>query len=160
MAARIRDYAPQGGRIDPSKVVVCDLSELAWSRDTIRATKKADRKAINGAQGGAVAHTQPRAVALHEKLGTAVRKMLKQQYGIEGGVTVITSSEMPRKAFATTANKSKNKASYYGTWACLPAAFGLQAASVRLPYLPVTGNDSKAVHAGRTTSSSCTDYPK
>jgi hypothetical protein len=76
----------------------------------------------------------------HEKLGTSVRKMLKQQYGIEGGVTVVTSTEMPRKAFALTASKTKNKASYYGTWACVPAAFGLQAASVSQRPIPYPSN--------------------
>ena len=44
-----------------------------------------------------------------------------------------------RVAFELTPDKSKHKASYYGTWACLPAAFGLHAASVVLRALSVEG---------------------
>ena len=35
-----------------------------------------------------------------QKFGTYVRKRLANDYGIVGGVLVVTSSEMPRKAFA------------------------------------------------------------
>jgi tRNA A37 threonylcarbamoyladenosine dehydratase len=70
-----------------------------------------------------------------------VRKRLAKDYGIEGGVTVITSSESPRKAFDITPGKVKNKASFYGTWACLPVQFGLHAASVVLNTLVSSQED-------------------
>ena len=115
-----------GGRLDPAAVIVADLSQMQWERAAIRTAKRAgNRKAA-----GPVAH---------EKLGGHVRKRLSSQYGIEGGVTVVTSEEVPRKAFELTPDKSKHKASYYGTWACLPAAFGLHAASVVLRALSVEG---------------------
>ena len=53
-----------------------------------------------------------------------MRKKLKKEYGIEGGVTVVTSTELPAKAFALTADRSKLKVSFYGTcYLLLAAAF-------------------------------------
>ena len=55
----------------------------------------------------------------------------------------MTSTELPRKAFALTADKSKNKASYYGTSSWIPAVFGLHAASAVLRSLADGGKQSK-----------------
>jgi tRNA A37 threonylcarbamoyladenosine dehydratase len=96
-----------GGRLDPAQVLVTDLSELRWEREVklqqLGKTGKADqqqsgRKATDGRsvaapQGGLI---------VHDKLGTFVRRKLKKEYGIEGGVMVVTSSELPRKAFELT----------------------------------------------------------
>ena len=108
-----------GGRLDPTQVVVADLSVL-----------RGDRNAKNGDK------------IIHDKLGNVVRKQLFKDYGIEGGVTVVTSTEAPRKAFRANPGKTKNKASFYGTWACLPAQFGLHAASVVLNGL-LAGDDRR-----------------
>ena len=59
--------------------------------------------------------------------------------GSPAAAAVGSGEEVPRKAFELTPDKSKHKASYYGTWACLPAAFGLHAASVVLRALSVEG---------------------
>jgi tRNA A37 threonylcarbamoyladenosine dehydratase len=72
-----------------------------------------------------------------------VRKKLKKEYGIEGGITVVTSTELPAKAFALTPDKSKNKASFYGTCAYMPAAFGLHASSTVLRALGSNKPQSK-----------------
>jgi tRNA A37 threonylcarbamoyladenosine dehydratase len=84
-----------------------------------------------------------------------VRKKLAKKYGIEGGVPVVTSTEMPRKAFALTPDKAKNKASYYmyGTWSCLPATFGMHAASLVLNSLLVSARgEGKAFSALRAAA--------
>ena len=108
-----------GGRLDPSQVITCDLSELRWDRQA----KKAQNEGTPGQNNGPVAH---------DKLGAFVRKKLKKEYGIEGGITVVTSTEMPAKAFALTPDKSNNKASFYGTCSYMPAAFGMHASSTVL----------------------------
>ena len=86
----------------------------------------------------------------HDRLGNVVRKKLAKDYGIEGGVTVITSTESPRKAFNVTPEKTKNKASFYGTWACLPAQFGLYAASEVLNTLVDGCSENKVTRELRT----------
>jgi tRNA A37 threonylcarbamoyladenosine dehydratase len=108
-----------GGRLDPSQVITCDLSELRWERQA----KKAQNEGTAGQNTGPVAH---------DKLGAFVRKKLKKEYGIEGGITVVTSTELPAKAFALTPDKSNNKASFYGTCSYMPAAFGMHASSTVL----------------------------
>ena len=92
---RIVSSMGAGGRLDPGSVLTADLSQLQWDRETIRASNKA---------GGNV-------VVAHEKLGTYVRKKLAKDYGIVGGVLVVTSSEMPRKAFEL--------GSHYARFACV-----------------------------------------
>ena len=123
-----------GGRVDPSKVIVTDLSLMQWDREAIRTAKRAG----NRANAGPIPH---------EKLGAAVRKMLEKQYGIVGGVTIVTSEEIPKMgAFALTPDKTKHKASFYGTCSFIPAAFGLHAAAVVLNALgPADGGAKKNV---------------
>ena len=118
----------QGGRLDPSQVLVTDLSSLQWDRHSltkfVQAAKRSDKATGKGKGGDRVGacpqgpststSTSPAdnsQVCAHEKLGTLVRKKLAKKYGIEGGVPVVTSTEMPRKAFALTPDKAKNKAS-------------------------------------------------
>ena len=48
-----------------------------------------------------------------------------------------------------TPTHDKNKASYYGTWSCIPAAFGLQAASAVLNALVAVSKPSKKDRALR-----------
>lgn len=55
-----------GGRVDPGKVVVTDLSLMQWDREAIRTAKRAGNKAAAGP-------------ICHEKLGRTVRKMLEEQ---------------------------------------------------------------------------------
>jgi tRNA A37 threonylcarbamoyladenosine dehydratase len=116
-----------GGRLDPSQVLVTDLSSLQWDRHSltkfVQAAKRSDKATGKGKGGDRVGacpqgpststSTSPAdnsQVCAHEKLGTLVRKKLAKKYGIEGGVPVVTSTEMPRKAFALTPDKAKNKA--------------------------------------------------
>ena len=113
-----------GGRLDPTRVHVCDLSELKGDAHELSKAAQAAKK--NGRR-----HPNGR-VHVQEKLGRLVRRKLEKGFGIDRGVCVVTSSEPQRAAHALTDNKTKNKASYYGTWSCVPAAFGLHAASVVL----------------------------
>ena len=53
-----------------------------------------------------------------------------------------------------TASKDKNKASYYGTWSCIPATFGLQAASAVLNRLVAVSKPSKKDRALRRAAES------
>ena len=120
-----------GGRLDPAQVVVAALSALHGDR--------------NAKTSGRI---------FHDKLGNVVRKQLAKDYGIQGGVAVVTSTEAPRKAFSANPGKTKNKASFYGTWACLPAQFGLLAASVVLNGLLAgeTRRESKEARDLRTAA--------
>ena len=124
-----------GGRQDPSQVITCDLSLLRWEREAKKAQNEGNRTGPDRAANGPIAH---------DKLGAFVRKKLKKEYGIEGGVTVVTSTELPAKAFALTADKSKNKASFYGTCAYIPAAFGLHASAKVLQALASDKPQSKS----------------
>ena len=124
---RIVSSMGAGGRLDPSQVLVTDLSSLQWDRHSltkfVQAAKRSDKATGKGKGGDRVGacpqgpststSTSPAdnsQVCAHEKLGTLVRKKLAKKYGIEGGVPVVTSTEMPRKAFALTPDKAKNKA--------------------------------------------------
>ena len=120
-----------------------DLSQLHCDRRSLtKAVHSAKAAAKQSHQSAHVARNQHDIQPwVHDKLGTVVRKRLAKDYGIEGGVTVITSSESPRKAFDVTPGKAKNKASFYGTWACVPAQFGLHASSVVLNALVSTRED-------------------
>ena len=124
-----------GGRLDPSKVVVVDLSQLHCDRRSLTKAvhnAKAAAKHSRRSAHGTWEPQQHEKLCAHDKLGSVVRKKLAKDYGIEGGVTVVTSTESPRKAFDINPGKAKNKASFYGTLSVCPAQFGLHAASAVL----------------------------
>ena len=120
----------------------CDRRNLTKAVHTAKASAKLNHQSEHSSSTSERQHHHDQLWA-HDKLGNVVRKKLAKDYGIEGGVTVITSTESPRKAFSVTPGKAKNKASYYGTWACLPCQFGLHAASVVLNGL-VGGDECKS----------------
>ena len=144
-----------GGRLDPSKVVVVDLSQLHCDRRSLtKAVHNAKAAAKNSHQSvrSTWEQQQHEQLCAHDKLGSVVRKKLAKDYGIESGVTVITSTESPRKAFDINPGKAKNKASFYGTLSVCPAQFGLHAASAVLNGLLSGRDESKETRQLRTAA--------
>ena len=128
-----------------------DLSQLQCDRRSLtKAVHSAKAAAKQVHQSTRIPSNQLEQPWAHDRLGNVVRKKLAKDYGIEGGVRVITSTESPRKAFNVTPEKTKNKASFYGTWECLPAQFGLYAASEVLNTLVESCSENKLTRELRT----------